>query len=177
MAKKLLIYELNEVPKRLIEEYIKLKPNSIFAKLHKNNLVETYTEDEGELHPWSTWPTFYRGVSSKDHKIKFINQNLKYAKKFPSVWEIIYKKKLSIGIYGSLQSYPPIKHKNVSFYLPDTFAPDIDAFPKELSIFQDFNLSFISNSVRLFVFLIKSFKGSNNTKILLAYLKFIWQNK
>ena len=146
MKKKLLIYELNEVPKRLIDEYIKLKPNSTFAKLNKNNLIETFTEDEGELHPWTTWPTFYRGVSNKDHKIKFINQNLSYAKKYPSVWEILYKKNVSVGIFGSLQSYPPISDKNILFYLPDTFAPDASAYPEELSIFQDFNLSLVGNN-------------------------------
>ena len=146
MANKLLIYELNEVPKRLIDEYIKLKPYSIFAKLHKNNLIETFTEDEGELHPWTTWPTFYRGVSNKCHKIKFINQNLSCAKKYPSVWEILYKNDLSVGIFGSLQSYPPINDKNILFYLPDTFAPDSSAYPKELSIFQDFNLSLVGNN-------------------------------
>tara|TARA_Y100001978_G_C23668731_1_gene422585 strand:+ start:30 stop:1430 length:1401 start_codon:yes stop_codon:yes gene_type:complete len=146
MRNKLIIYELNEVPKRLIDEYAKLKPNSFLAKIHENNLIETFTEDEGELHPWTTWPTFYRGVSSKEHKIKFINQNLNHAKKFPSVWEILQKNDLSIGIFGSLQSYPPLKDKNISFYLPDTFSPDADAYPIKLSIFQDFNLSLVGNN-------------------------------
>ena len=38
--------------------------------------IETITEDIGELHPWSSWPTVHRGVDSSKHKIKFINQNL-----------------------------------------------------------------------------------------------------
>ena len=36
--------------------------------------------DEGELHPWSTWPTVHRGVNNNLHKIRFINQDLKKCK-------------------------------------------------------------------------------------------------
>ena len=50
------------------------------------------------------------------------------------------KNKISIGIFGSLQSYPPIKNDLVEFYLPDTFAPGSEAIPKEIEDFQDFNL-------------------------------------
>ena len=60
--KKLIIYELNECPEKLLNDYIELKPKSSIAAIYKLGfLKKTKTEDSGELHPWSTWPTFYRG--------------------------------------------------------------------------------------------------------------------
>ena len=68
--KKLILYELNEVPIRLINKYIEIKPNSSFKHLlEKGHFTETITHDKGELHPWTTWPTLHRGVNNKYHKI------------------------------------------------------------------------------------------------------------
>ncbi len=53
---------------------------------------------------------------------------------------------INTGIFGSLQSYPPINNKNISFYLPDTFAPDEKAIPQKLSQFQSFNLSMVGKN-------------------------------
>ena len=144
MGNKLIIYELNELPKRLLDYYIKLKPFSNLSKLKKNgSYLETYTTDCGELHPWTTWPTFYRGVDNSVHKINSLNQNRELDKKYPPIWEILIKKNKSIGIFGTLQSFPPIVNKNVRFYLPDTFSPSPDAYPKYLETFQKFNLKIV----------------------------------
>ena len=89
--KKLLLYELNEVPKRILELYVKKYPSSSFATLLKNGvLINTYTFDEEELHPWSTWPTVHRGVTNKLHNIRFINQDLKFWKKFFNFFIIMF---------------------------------------------------------------------------------------
>ena len=144
---KILIYELNEVPRRLLELYIAKYPNSAFAVFKKEGLVlDTFTKDDGELHPWSTWPTVHRGVYNFDHNIRFINQDLSKSKRFKPIWEILVEKDINIGIFGSLQSYPPILGKNVSFYLPDTFSPDSNAKPEELSQFQSFNLAMVNKN-------------------------------
>ena len=147
--KKLIIYELNELPKRLLYDYIKLRPNSTLASiLQEGSFKETITSEYGELHPWSTWPTFYRGVDNSKHGIRFINQDKNIAdNNYPSVWGILSRKNISIGIFGSLQSYPPPKiNKSIKFYLPDTFSPDEKSFPKKLKIFQKFNLSMVSEN-------------------------------
>ena len=74
---KILIYELNEVPRKLFELYVEKYPNSAFSYFKKKGLVlDTFTKDDGELHPWSTWPTVHRGVYNFDHEIRFINQDL-----------------------------------------------------------------------------------------------------
>ena len=147
MKNKLIIYELNELPRTLLNYYVKIKPYSNLSKFKKYGCdFDTFTTDKGELHPWSTWPTFYRGVDNSKHKITFLNQNRELDKKYPPIWEILLKNNLSIGIFGSLQSFPPIINKNVKFYLPDTFSPKNDAYPKELENFQRFNLKIVANN-------------------------------
>ncbi len=144
---KILLYELNEVPKRLIDYYIKMKPESSFSKISKKGVVlNTITKDSGELHPWSTWPSVHRGVYNNKHNIRYINQDLSNSEKFKPIWEILSNNSIDIGIFGSLQSYPPLKNKSVKFYLPDTFAPSNDAFPKDLKNFQSFNLKMTSEN-------------------------------
>ena len=161
--KSLILYELNEVPLKLIKKYISLKPKSAFAKLlKKGKLINTITYDKGELHPWTTWPTLHRGVNNDKHNIQFINQPLEKSRKYPPLWDILQNNGHKIGIFGSLQSYPPQIKKNVLFYLPDTFAPKPKAYPSKLRIFQEFNLKVCSENKAISLDLSKE-----------IYLKFI----
>tara|TARA_B100000242_G_C43051812_1_gene491484 strand:- start:2232 stop:3623 length:1392 start_codon:yes stop_codon:yes gene_type:complete len=138
----LVVYELNEVPKKVLDYYISRRPKSNLSRLCKTGLFKiTYTNDEGELHPWSTWPSVHRGVTNGKHNIKFLNQDKNCAKSYPPIWEILEKSGLTIGIFGSLQTYPPYKSKNVDFFVPDTFAPASSSIPTDLELFQRFNLS------------------------------------
>ncbi len=167
MKKKLIIYELNEVPLKLIEHYCNLYPYSTFSEIRKNGILkETYTYDSGELHPWVTWPTVHRGVGNKLHKITSINQNLDHAKRFPPIWERLIDMKIDIGIFGALQSYPPIKNKFVKFYLPDTFSPTKDTFPDYLSSFQAFNLYLAGKN--------KAITSNLNIKSIILFFKLIF---
>ena len=144
---KLIIYELNEIPRRLIDYYIENFPHSSFSKFSKEGLlINTFTKDIGELHPWSTWPSVHRGVYNDMHKIRSINQDLSFSKKYAPIWEILNKNNIDIGIFGSLQSYPPLTGKNIKFYLPDTFAPNPKAHPEALRQFQEFNLKMSSEN-------------------------------
>ena len=147
MTNKLIIYELNELPRKLLDYYVAIKPNSNLSKLKKTGKdLDTFTTDTGELHPWTTWSTFYRGVDNTSHGITSINQTIDCEKEFPPIWKVLIKKNISIGIFGSLQTYPPIIHKKVKFHLPDYFAPNYDAYPKNLETFQKFNLKLVSNN-------------------------------
>ncbi len=161
---KLIIYELNEVPIKVLKKFISDNPRSNISYLcNKGFLRTTFTTDEGELHPWSTWPTVHRGVNNNVHQIKFINQSLNCSKNWPPIWEELIKNKISVGIFGSLQSYPPIKNDLVKFYLPDTFAPSSDAIPKKIQDFQDFNLKLTSQN--------KAISRAINLKDYIKFLK------
>ena len=66
------VYELNEVPRKLFDFYADAFPSSAFAQLRqRSNLFESLTVDVGHLSPWITWPTMHRGVSNVDHGAKF----------------------------------------------------------------------------------------------------------
>lgn len=148
---KKIVYELNEVPKRLFDFYADAFPSSAFSKLRAlSHLYETNTADAGHLSPWITWPTMHRGVSNLEHEISDLGQDLKSVnKEFPSVFNYLANNDLKVGVFGSLQSYPlPENLDNYSFYIPDTFAAGSECFPKRLTDFQSFNLSMVKSSGR-----------------------------
>lgn len=141
-----IVYELNEVPRRLFDFYSDAFPDSAFSVLRaRSNLFETVAADVGVLSPWITWPTMHRGVSNIDHEISELGQTLdKVNFDFPSVHNICAERGIKVGVFGSLQSYPlPKKLENYSFYVPDTFAAGDECFPAELSDFQSFNLAMV----------------------------------
>ena len=146
---KTIFFELNEVPKRLFDFYSDAKPNSSFAYLRQyGNLFETVTGDIGHLSPWITWPSLHRGVSNVDHKISDLGQDLRSVNiDFPPIWELLASNNVSVGMFGSLQSYPlPRNLDNYKFYVPDTFAAGPECFPKKLDTFQKFNLSMVQRN-------------------------------
>lgn len=148
---KKIIYELNEIPKKLFDFYSSAFPNSAFAILKKNaNLYVTQTADVGILSPWVTWPTMHRGVSNLKHQISDLGQDLTYINEdYPNLYQILANSDYKVGVFGSLQSYPlPKNINNYSFYVPDTFAYGIECQPKYLSKFQKFNLSMVKKNGR-----------------------------
>ena len=140
--KKIIVYELNEVSARTIDSYCQENPRSSLTRfIKRSSYAPTISNDKGELHPWSTWPTVHRGVTNEKHKINHINQDLSETnERYPSIWLDALKKGLTIGIWGSLQSYPPLITKGVKFYVPDTFAPDTLSNPKKLRHLQGVNV-------------------------------------
>jgi hypothetical protein len=138
-GKPLILYELNEVPWRVIDWYVRLRPSSAFARLQQSATTHTtVTRDEGELHPWTTWPSLHRGVYNSRHNIRFINQDLSAANAWPPVWETVKAAGKRVGVFGSLQSYPA--QQGYAFYVPDTFSPGCGTMPPAYSAFQRFNL-------------------------------------
>ena len=148
---KIILFELNEVPLRIIDFYISRRPNSWLAKNHsKFKKYETFSENEGHLSPWNTWPTLHRGVPSNKHFIADFNQDMSLVdKEFPTIWSILAKNKIKTGVFGSLHSYPmPKDYENYDFYVPDVFAATSDAHPKNVEIFQKINLKLSRKSAR-----------------------------
>lgn len=152
MNRKIILFELNEVPFRVFDDYCLARPDSALAGLAKSSLqYETISEDVTHLSPWITWPSLHRGVNDEKHGIKHLGQDLQNVNQiYPPIWKLLQEAGLNVGVGGSLHSYPlPTNHEQYSFYLPDTFANSPEAFPKELEIFQDFNLSMVAKSGRI----------------------------
>ncbi len=166
VKKNLIVYELNEVPKKVLDYYLSKRPRSNLASLCKSGIFrETVTNDSGELHPWSTWPSVHRGVTNDKHSINFLNQDKSCARLYPPIWEVLEKSGISIGIFGSLQTYPPYSNKNVDFFVPDTFSPCSSSIPHDLELFQRFNLSLARRN--------KAFAGGIKFIDILNFLKII----
>src|SRR6516164_8196265 len=63
VQQKVIFFELNEVPFRILDEFCRWRPDSNLAKLlPRCTQFETVTEDEGHLSPWVTWPSLHRGI-------------------------------------------------------------------------------------------------------------------
>ena len=123
-----------------MEYYIKSKPQSALAKLVKKEITLRRIQLIQESYTVEYMANNSQRVNNTKHNIRFINQDLLASGKYPPIWELLEKDNISIGLFGSLQSFPPIKSKNIKFYIPDTFAPSHDCFPKSIEIFQKFNL-------------------------------------
>lgn len=135
------LYELNEVPWRVVDWYIAQRPASqLAAMLRASQTYTSHTKDQGELHPWSTWPTLHRGVYNTTHRLRFINQDRTCAAAYPPIWEVLARKGKRVGVFGSLQSYPPPADLDFAFYIPDTFAPGPETVPPRYACFQAVNL-------------------------------------
>jgi len=149
---KVILFELNEVPYKVIHHFCKLYPGSNLAKvLSKGRKYETYAEDQGHLSPWITWPTVHRGVTNEKHFISDFGQDLnEQERRYPAIWNLLAKKGIKIGLFGSLHTYPvPGNIENFSFYVPDTFAAGSECFPKKLETFQKFNLAMARDNSRV----------------------------
>ena len=144
-----ILFELNEVPFRVVRHFAERHPQSTFARmLEKGRVWDTVTPDEGHLSPWITWPTLHRGVSSSEHHIVALGQDVGETDgRFPPIWKLLADAGRRVGLFGSLHSYPPPADlEPYDFYVPDTFAAGPEAKPAELSAFQSFNLHMVDRS-------------------------------
>jgi hypothetical protein len=149
--RNIILFELNEVPFKVIDYYCDKYPNSVLAKtLSKSYQFETRTEDQGHLHPWSTWPTIHRGITNELHGIKDFGEDLTQVNEnYPSIWELLMDKNISAGVCASFHSYPvPENYKAYKFFIPDPFSPKPLVHPAYITGFQKFNLEMARRSVR-----------------------------
>lgn len=108
----------------------------------------TMAEEEGELSPWITWPSLHRGMNGGEHQVRFLGQDPKTFMGTP-IWEEYRRRGESIGICGSLQSWPPLDPGPGGFYIPDTFARDPRCVPTSVSGFQAINLRLTGENGRV----------------------------
>jgi hypothetical protein len=151
VQRKIISFELNEVPFRVLDEFCKWRPQSVLAqKLSSCFQYHTHTQDVSHLTPWMTWPGVHRGVNDEQHLIQNFGQDLSEVdRQFPPIWKLLAQGGVSVGMFGSLHSYPmPKDLENYSFYVPDTFAAGSECFPQKLEIYQEFNLRMARESPR-----------------------------
>ena len=151
MGRKILFFETNEIPFRVLDAYCERHPDSALARgMRASSQYESQAEDEVDLSPWITWPTLHRGVTFAKHGIQHFGQALDEVDRvYPPIWKILADRGLRVGVFGPLHSSPlPADATRYAFYLPDTFASTPEAHPAPLAAFQDFNLSMARESAR-----------------------------
>jgi len=150
MNEKIILFELNEVPWRVLDDFIADRPDSWLAQqLPAMNQYETYAEDTA-LSPWITWPTLHRGVNDEQHTISDFGQDLREIDAaYPPIWDTLVRQGISTGVFGSLHTYPlPTNVGDYAFYVPDVFAAGSECFPHAVEPFQAFNLAMSRESAR-----------------------------
>src|SRR4029453_3467220 len=150
-GKKLIVYELNEVPRRVLDLHVAAQPGGALKRiLDAGTYADTHAEDSGILSPWVTWPTVHRGVTNDRHCISEFGQDLSEVdREYPPIWRLLAGRGVRVGIFGSLHSYPPPGDPSgYEFYVPDTFAAGSETFPEALEAFQAFNLAMVAGSAR-----------------------------
>lgn len=151
-CRKLVVFELNEVPYKVWDYFVSLKKYSNTARLLRLSAQYTVkTPDATHLHPKISWQTFHRGVPDSTHGIIEYNDVPEAVdEQYPQIWDILRKNGISVGIGASIGSYPiPATRENIDFYLPDPFALAPEAKPKKLELFQQFNLGAVHKSGRV----------------------------
>jgi hypothetical protein len=139
MSRPILLLEINEVPWRLIDRFSGKGFQAIDKFFAGSRTLTNVAVDSGHLSPWVTWPTFHRGVTKESHGIKALGQDPATFRGTP-IWEEFRKRQYPIGVFGSMQSWPPIEPGAGGFYVPDTFAHDKACIPAFLEPLQSFNL-------------------------------------
>lgn len=145
------VFELNEVPWRVIDWWAADHPDSAIARLlPRAGQWTSVTPDEGHLSPWITWPTVHRGVPNTVHHIGHFGQDVTAADvTCPPWWQIAVDGGRSVGVFGLLHTNElPSDVDRYAFYVPDTFAPTPATHPAELEPFQAFNLAMARASAR-----------------------------
>ena len=144
-----LLLEINEVPWRLLDRFLEHPELPHLRRFFASSeTLTTRATDEGELSPWITWPSFHRGIPNTEHGVQFLGQD-PATFKGTAIWEEYRKKGHSIGICGSLQSWPPSDPGPGGFFVPDTFARDERCIPAFVEPFQKFNLAQTASNARV----------------------------
>jgi hypothetical protein len=149
-ASKIVMFELNECPWRVILDHVHRRPHGALASMLRNSdAYETHAEDR-TLSPWITWSTLHRGVDDRTHGVINLNQELSSCdREHPTVWSLLRRAGLQVGVFGSMHSHPlPVDPQGVAFHVPDPFATDAATVPASVRPFQEFNLAMSRQSAR-----------------------------
>jgi hypothetical protein len=140
--RKVVFVELNEITWRFIDPFVKEGLLPTFADILKRGARATPMAPEisPDLDPWISWNTVYTGRPASEHGVKFLEQPPETVHG-PKIWDLVADANRSLGIYGSIMSWPP-RNDVKGFWIPGTFSPGPETFPADLQPIQDMNLKY-----------------------------------
>jgi hypothetical protein len=137
-----LLVELNEITWRLLDPLLAQGHLPTFSRLIEHGARGTTVAPEvpPELDPWISWTTVYTGRPPEEHGVKFLEQPPDTVRG-PRIWDIAADAGKSVGIFGSIMSWPPRRDIR-GFWVPGTFSPDAKTYPEALEPIQQLNLTY-----------------------------------
>ena len=140
-GRSVILYELNEVPWRVVDLYVQERPASHLAGLLASGMsLTTENHDPVPLQPWRTWPTFHTSMYTDDHNSFDLGQDPATFRGVP-MWDVVEAAGHPVGLFGPLQSWPSRVLAHGGFFVPDTFSRTPETFPDDLRRFQQFNIT------------------------------------
>jgi hypothetical protein len=141
-ARKVVLVELNEITWRFLDPFVRDGSLPTFADLIRRGTrgAPVAPEVPPDLDPWISWTTVYTGRPPEEHGVKFLEQPPETVHG-PKIWDIVADAGRSVGVYGSIMSWPP-RTDVQGFWVPGTFSPGPETFPAELRPIQDLNLTY-----------------------------------
>jgi len=147
MRKKILLLELNEFNRELLEVGSKLFRFPHIQWLFDLKQSETLTEDtlqSDRLDPWVQWVSVHTGTPSTEHKIKHLGDIPDL--KTPQLWEKLSDRGVTTGVWGPLNANrgeAPL----CQFFVPDPWTFSEVESPESLRGLVDFPRYMAQNRV------------------------------
>jgi Type I phosphodiesterase / nucleotide pyrophosphatase len=141
-SRKVLLVEFNEITWRLVNPFMQRGALPTFSEFVREGASGSPLANEvpPDLDPWISWTSVYTGRPQSEHNVKFLEQPPETVTG-PRVWEVAADSGKSLGLFGSIMSWPP-RHDIKGFWIPGTFSPDTQTHPDVLEPIQDLNLTY-----------------------------------
>lgn len=129
-ARKVLLLEINEITWTILNPLLREGKLPHFARLiaEGTRAAPEAIERPPHLDPWISWVTLHTGVERETHGAAVLGQDEIHAKR---TWDYVVDAGRTIGVFGSISSYPP--RPVPGFIVPGPFSPTSDTYPKYLS--------------------------------------------
>ena len=148
-----IVFELNEVPPRVLDWWSKTTPSSPLAKLASSGTRSTTILDENlprDLYPSQSWASVGMGAPWDDHQVFWYGDPK--SQDHPFYWQQAATSGRSVGLVGVLHSSPVSTQcpgDQFRFVIPDVFSGNAETIPAALQPLQELNLRMTRQSARV----------------------------
>jgi len=141
-----LFVELNEAEQHFLRRFVAEGKLPAFARmLEEGAFVRTRipgfdpTQPKAwrVISPWIVWPSLYTGLTPAEHGLIGFGQDTSSIHG-RCVWDVLDAHGISVGVLGSLMSFPPRTSGAARYYVPESLADDPSCFPDEARALQEF---------------------------------------
>ena len=153
LMEQIIVLEVNEIPKRLLDWWAQRSPSSATARLlATGSMTETILDDElpRDLYPSQSWASIGMGVPYSEHGVFWYGDPK--PSEYPFYWQAAAAAGKSVGLLGVLHTSPRAElaaGPNYCFVVPDLFGDDTTTFPEKLQPIQALNVRMTRQSARV----------------------------